>query len=57
MTALATINDVSNLWRPLKAGEEERATALLDIVSDSLRLEAQKVGKDIDNIIEESSIY
>lgn len=57
MTAFATINDVSTLWRPLKAGEEERATALLVIVSDSLRVEAQKVGKDLDKLIEESSIY
>lgn len=57
MTALATIHDVSTLWRPLKAGEEERATALLVIVSDSLRLEAQKVGKDLDRLIEESSVY
>ena len=57
MTAFATINDVSTLWRPLKAGEEERATALLVIVSDSLRVEAQKVGKDLDQLIEESSIY
>ena len=57
MTAFATINDLNTLWRPLKAGEEERATALLVIVSDSLRLEAQKVGKDLDQLIEESSIY
>lgn len=57
MTAFATINDLNTLWRPLKVGEEERATALLVIVSDSLRLEAQKVGKDLDKLIEESSIY
>ena len=57
MTAFATINDLNTLWRPLKAGEEERATALLVIVSESLRLEAQKVGKDLDQLIEESSIY
>ena len=57
MTAFATINDLNTLWRPLKVGEEERATALLAVVSDSLRLEAQKVGKDLDKLIEESSIY
>ena len=26
MTAFATINDLNTVWRPLKAGEEERAT-------------------------------
>ncbi len=32
--------------------ETERAEHLLEIVSDSLRYEAQKVGKDLDRMIE-----
>ena len=42
----ATIDDLSQLWRPLKPGEVGRAESLLTVVSDSLRVEAQKVGKD-----------
>ncbi len=46
----ATINDVNEIWRPLKPEEEERAEKLLEIVSDSLRMEADKVGKDLDTM-------
>lgn len=48
MTNYATIDDVINLFRELTVDEIERATALLPIISDSLRLEAQKVKKDLD---------
>lgn len=51
MAAFATIDDLSNLWRALKPEETTRATELLDVVSDSLRMEADKVGKDLDNMI------
>ncbi|MGF2169132.1 phage Gp19/Gp15/Gp42 family protein [Enterococcus casseliflavus] len=51
MAAFATIEDLSNLWRALKPEEITRATELLNIVSDSLRMEADKVGKDLDNMI------
>lgn len=37
--------------------EQERITALLPLVSDELRYEADKVGKDIDAMIEESDSY
>ena len=57
MANFATTEDLELLWRPLKANETERAETLLSVVSDSLRIEAQKVGKDIDKIAEESSIY
>lgn len=53
----ATISDLTNLWRPLKPGEVERATALLTVVSDSLRVEAQKVGKDLDVLVDDSVSY
>ena len=48
MSNFATLDDVSKLWRPLTAEEQPRAEALLDIVSDSLRYEARKIGKDLD---------
>ncbi len=47
----ATIQDIQTLWRELDADETVRAKALLPIVSDSLRYEASKVGKDLDQMI------
>lgn len=57
MTAFATIEDLSILWRDLKPGETERAAALLDVVSDNLRVEADKIGKDLDLMVIESVSY
>ena len=53
MTNFATISDIKALWRSLSREEEERAEALLPVVSASLRMEADKVGKDLDQMIEE----
>ena len=53
MAAFATIEDLQLLWRPLKPSETDRAEALLDDVSDCLRYEAEKVGRDLDAMIEE----
>lgn len=47
----ATVNDVIDLWRPLSAEEQEIAEKLIPIVSSSLRYEADKVGKDLDELI------
>lgn len=47
----ATIDDVTALFRALTAKESERATALIPIVSDSIKQEARKVGKDIDEML------
>ncbi|WP_348920128.1 phage Gp19/Gp15/Gp42 family protein [Enterococcus rotai] len=49
----ATIDDLATLWRTLKADETTRAEELLLVVSDSLRTEADKVGKDLDKMIDE----
>ena len=57
MSAFATIEDLNTLWRPLKLDEEERASALLDIVSDSLRYEAEKVHEDLDLKKEKSKAF
>lgn len=53
MSDFATIDDVQSLWRPLKEGENDRATALLPVVSDSLREEAFKVNRDLDEMVAE----
>ena len=57
MTAFATIEDLSTLWRNLKPEEVDRAAALLEVVSDNLRVEARKVDKDLDSMITESVSY
>lgn len=49
----ATIQDLQNLWRQITSDEMNRALELLDVVSDSLRVEADKVGKDLDLMIAE----
>lgn len=58
MADFATIQDIIDLWRPLKNTDETtRAENLLEIVSDSLREEAKKVDKDIDSMASESPSY
>lgn len=57
MADFATIDDITNLWRPMTPAETDRATALLPVVSDSLRVEADKVGKDLDKMVLESKTY
>lgn len=54
MSNFATIEDINALWRPLSTAEATRAGALLPVVSDSLRMEAHKVGKNLDDMIEEN---
>lgn len=49
----ATVEDLAILWRPLAGDELERAIELLQVVSDSLRVEADKVGKNLDEMIAE----
>lgn len=51
----ATIDDAIALWRPMTPDEIERATALLPVISDSLRYEAKKVGKDLDAMIQKDA--
>lgn len=54
MADYATVADVQNMKRTLSAAEQERATYLLPVVSDIIRYEAAKVGKDFDEMISES---
>lgn len=51
MAAFATVDDLTTLWRKMTAEEQTRAASLLEIVSDSLRMEADKVGKDLDAMV------
>lgn len=57
MEPFATIDDLSSIWRQLKSDEVERAETLLEIVSDSLRNEADKVGRDLDKMIEAKPFF
>lgn len=57
MANFATIEDVEKLWRVLKPTERERAQNLLETVSDSLRVEANKVGKNLDELAADSDAY
>ncbi|MBQ3281560.1 MAG: phage Gp19/Gp15/Gp42 family protein [Eubacterium sp.] len=52
MANYATIEDVAQLWRTMSSDEEARAGALLPIVSDALRIEADKAGEDLDAMLE-----
>ena len=57
MANFATIEDLEKLWRVLKPTERERAQSLLETVSDSLRVEANKVGKNLDELAADSDAY
>ncbi|MBR2591897.1 MAG: phage Gp19/Gp15/Gp42 family protein [Oscillospiraceae bacterium] len=54
--SFATIQDITALYRELTAAETERASALLPLVSDRLRLEAKKVGMDLDQEIANNDV-
>lgn len=51
MNVFATLEDIELLFRPLTDSEIKKAEALIPVVSASLRTEARKVGKDLDNMV------
>ena len=57
MEPFASVDDVINLWRKLTQDEIKRADALLPVISDSLREEAKKVGKELDEMKSESATF
>lgn len=57
MADFATIDDITNSWRAMTPQETVRATTLLSDTSDILRVEADKVGKDLDKMVAESETY
>lgn len=56
MSDFATVDDVIALKRALTAEEAERAALIIPLVCDSLRYEAEKVGKDLDEMIRNSTV-
>lgn len=48
----ATIEDINLLWRNMTAAESERAAALLPIVANSLRHEADMAGRNLDEMVD-----
>lgn len=52
MADYATVQDVITLWRQLTAAEQTRTEALIPVISSSLRTEAVKVGKNLDEMVE-----
>lgn len=54
MIDYVTIDDVITLFRPLTPEERAKAEELIPIVLDSLRVEADKVGKDLDIMLDEN---
>ncbi len=58
MSDFATLTDVVTLTgKEYTAEEADRVEALLSLVSDALRAEADAVGKDIDGMIESKPSY
>ncbi len=55
MNDYATVQDVIDLWRPLSQEEQTRAANLIPLVCDELRVEAKRVGKDLDSMISEDT--
>ena len=53
---LASVNDVNTIWKHRSNAEQEQVEALLPVVSDSLRQEAKRVGKDLDEMIAKGEI-
>lgn len=57
MADFATIDDLEKMWRKLQPDEIERAKKLISVVSDSLREAAIKVGKNLDQMVDERLSY
>ncbi|MBQ3089520.1 MAG: phage Gp19/Gp15/Gp42 family protein [Oscillospiraceae bacterium] len=51
MSSYATVSDLIQLWRELTEEERRRAAPLLELISASLRSEARRVGRDLDEMI------
>lgn len=57
MSAFATVEDITNLWRALTETELARAPHLLEVASDTLRQVAQNRGLDLDSMVDNEEIY
>ena len=56
MSDYATIQDVINLKRSLTSEEQTRAGYLIPIISNLIRVETQRTGRDYDQMIAETPI-
>lgn len=56
MSDYATIQDVINLKRSLTSEEQTRAGYLIPIISNLIRVEAQRTGRDYDKMIVDTPI-
>lgn len=52
MDNFATLKNVRDSWGTLTQEQEDRVTTLIEDISNALRYEAKKVGKDLDEMIE-----
>ena len=58
MSAFATLADVQAVTgKTFTTAEQARVESLLGLVSDALRYEAEKVGKDIEDMMAQSASY
>lgn len=57
MNTYATVDDLTILWRQMTADEQNRAAALLETVSALLRVEALRVGKNLDAMVADNSDF
>jgi len=57
MSDFATVSDIINLKRDLTNEEATRAEYLITHVSNIIRYEGERVGKDVDALIEASTAY
>jgi hypothetical protein len=53
-TNYATVADIQSLKRSLTQEEQDRANAVIPVISSLIRVEAKKIGKDFDQMIEEN---
>lgn len=52
-----SVDDVISLWRPLKNDEILRVKELIPVIENSLIVEADNVGKDLDDMAKASEPY
>lgn len=52
-----SVDDVISLWRPLQNDEINRVKELIPVVENSLRVEADKIGKDLDQMAKDNEAY
>lgn len=53
--AYTRVDDVSKLFRNLTNEETERATELIPVIESSIRLEADNVGKDLEELLKDEN--